>query len=67
MYSFTIFFPSHSLDDPMATSILEPEVVPPTPVLIEVVENEPNMASQRELFAEAIDSADLGNKVCVCM
>ena len=46
---------------------MEQDVVPPTPVLNQGTDNELNMSSQRELFAEASDPADLGNKVCVCV
>ena len=47
----------------MVNRTLEPEVVPPTPVPSQGTENELNTSSQRELFTEASDPADLGNKV----
>ena len=56
-----------SLDVPRTNRTLEPEVVPPTPVLSPGTENELNTSSQRELFAESSDPADLGNKVCICV
>ena len=42
---------------------MEQDVVPPTPALNQGTDNELNTPSQRELFAEASDPADLGNKV----